>query len=75
MFVRRTIRRGGYQPPAQHKLKSQEMLGEFAPVSHIYTIQPNTQVRYLAGDMVAAPTNGVCKNNNLPCELTYSFRA
>ena len=49
LFVRRTIRRGGYQPPAQHKLKSQEMLGEFALVSHIYTIQPNTQVRYLAG--------------------------
>ena len=49
LFEWQTIRRGGYQPPAQHKLKSQEMLGEFAPVSHIYTIQPNTQVRYLAG--------------------------
>ena len=26
-----------------------EMLGEFVPVSHIDTIQPNTQFHYLAG--------------------------
>ena len=49
IVVYRTIRRGGYQPPAQHKLKSQEMSGEFVPVFPIYTIQPNTQVRYLTG--------------------------
>ena len=43
------IRRGGYQPPAQYKVKTAEMSGEFVPVSHICTIQPNTQFCGLAG--------------------------
>ena len=43
------IRRGGYQPPAQGRVNSKEMLGEFVPDSRIFTIQPNTQYHSLAG--------------------------
>ena len=50
--------RGGYYPPAQNKVKLQEMFGEFAPISHIDTILPNTQFHYPSGRLIASPTVG-----------------
>ena len=49
LIIEHAIRRGGYQPTAQNKLKITKMLGESVPVSYICTIQPNTQLTNLAG--------------------------
>ena len=59
MFIEYAIRRGGYQPPAQYKLKIKRNIGRIPAIfSHLFHLTEHS-IYQPGGRLVAAPTDGV----------------
>ena len=70
LFVRRTIRRGGYQPPAQYKLKITRNVGRIrTSFPHLYHSTKHS-IYQPGGRLVAAPTNSVCAKHQFTAMLS-----
>ena len=67
MFNIHAIRRGGYQPPAQYKLKIERNVGRIRTgFPHLYH-SAKYSVNEPGGRLVAAPTNGVFDKQQFLC--------